>query len=226
MRKMKIGFTLAEVLITLGIIGVVAAITIPNMINNSKAAKLRSQFLKAHSSVQQAYRLMLADDISIDPKDYSTHGTFYKMYMNYFQGVTDCGAKDTSIAQKNRPCYKNSDTPYKTFTGSNVASTWFDDGQLALQDGTLVLIENYQNRLWVSVDINGYNNKPNIWGYDLFTFEVLEGGLTAMGSDGTSYSDMDNYCNTFSTNTMNGVACTKKAINDSEYFKELVKKIK
>ena len=68
MRKMKIGFTLAEVLITLGIIGVVAAITIPNMINNSKAAKLRSQFLKAHSSVQQAYRLMLADDISIDPK--------------------------------------------------------------------------------------------------------------------------------------------------------------
>lgn len=39
-------FTLAEVLITLGIIGVVAAMTIPNLISNYKAKRLRTQFLK------------------------------------------------------------------------------------------------------------------------------------------------------------------------------------
>lgn len=41
-------FTLAEVLITLGIIGVVAALTIPSLITNYKAHRLRSQFLKSY----------------------------------------------------------------------------------------------------------------------------------------------------------------------------------
>ena len=38
---MKKAFTLAEVLITLGIIGVVAAMTIPNLIANVNAHKFR-----------------------------------------------------------------------------------------------------------------------------------------------------------------------------------------
>ena len=40
------GFTLAEILITLGIIGVVAAMTIPNLINAYKAKQLRTRFNK------------------------------------------------------------------------------------------------------------------------------------------------------------------------------------
>ena len=58
----RIGFALAEVLVTLGIIGVVAAITIPGLINNSKAARLRSQFLKSYSTVQQVFRQMGNDN--------------------------------------------------------------------------------------------------------------------------------------------------------------------
>lgn len=48
------GFTLAEVLITLGIIGVVAAMTIPNLIANTNGAKFRSQFKKSISTLNQA----------------------------------------------------------------------------------------------------------------------------------------------------------------------------
>ena len=50
----KSGFTLAEVLITLGIIGVVAAMTIPNLIANTNGAKFRSQFKKTISTLNQA----------------------------------------------------------------------------------------------------------------------------------------------------------------------------
>ena len=50
----KSGFTLAEVLITLGIIGVVAAMTIPNLIANTNGAKFRSQFKKSISTLSQA----------------------------------------------------------------------------------------------------------------------------------------------------------------------------
>lgn len=47
-------YTLAEVLITLGIIGVVAAMTIPTLIANTNGAKFRSQFKKTLSTLNQA----------------------------------------------------------------------------------------------------------------------------------------------------------------------------
>ncbi len=50
----RFGFTLAEVLITLGIIGVVAAMTIPTLIANTNSAKFRSQYKKTLSSLNQA----------------------------------------------------------------------------------------------------------------------------------------------------------------------------
>ena len=69
-NKIPLGFTLAEVLITLGIIGVVAAMTIPNLIATHKAKRFRTQFLKSYSTIQQVFKQMQADDISIDPADY------------------------------------------------------------------------------------------------------------------------------------------------------------
>ena len=56
----KIGFTLAEVLITLGIIGVVAAMTIPNLIANTRSSQYRSAFKKAVSTLSQAARMSQA----------------------------------------------------------------------------------------------------------------------------------------------------------------------
>ena len=43
----KLGFTLAEVLITLVIIGVIAAMTIPTLMNNTNSQEFRSAFKKA-----------------------------------------------------------------------------------------------------------------------------------------------------------------------------------
>jgi len=54
MTQKRFGFTLAEVLITLGIIGVVAAMTIPTLIANTNGAKFRSQFKKSISTLNQA----------------------------------------------------------------------------------------------------------------------------------------------------------------------------
>ncbi len=51
----KDAFTLAEVLVTLGIIGVVAALTMPTLVSNHKKAVLKSQFKKTYSTISQAY---------------------------------------------------------------------------------------------------------------------------------------------------------------------------
>ncbi len=59
MRKF-FGFTLAEVLITLGIIGVVAAMTIPTLIANTRSQQYRSKFKKTISTLSQAARMSQA----------------------------------------------------------------------------------------------------------------------------------------------------------------------
>ena len=79
-EKGKLAFTLAEVLITLGIIGVVAALTIPNLINNYKAKRLHTQFLKSYSTVQQVFKQMEADDVFIRPKYLSTWNILFNIY--------------------------------------------------------------------------------------------------------------------------------------------------
>lgn len=229
-KKRKLAFTLAEVLITLGIIGIVAAITIPQLINNYKAKRLRTQFLKSYSTIQQAFKEMEADDVSTNPTTYNTL-EYYKTFMNYLQAPMDCGIGDN----KYLPCVYMRDSsskdykPYKTYNGkTNASMILFDDGQIALQDGTLLLFENYapRMRVFVSVDLNGYNNKPNRWGYDLFTFQLVDNQLKAMGDTGSTYTDLSTYCNVNSQDEYNGIACAKKALSDSEYFKNIVKEFK
>lgn len=52
------GFTLAEVLVTLGIIGIVAAMTLPALVNNYQEAALKSQFKKVYSMLSQSLKQM------------------------------------------------------------------------------------------------------------------------------------------------------------------------
>ena len=57
MKTFKTAFTLAEVLITLGIIGVVAALTIPTLMTNYKKKQYYTQFTKARSALENAIKL-------------------------------------------------------------------------------------------------------------------------------------------------------------------------
>ena len=55
MNKLKEkAFTLSEIIITLGIIGIVAALTIPTLIQNSNSKKFLTQFKKSISTLNQA----------------------------------------------------------------------------------------------------------------------------------------------------------------------------
>ena len=58
----RAAFTLAEVLITLGIIGVVAALTLPTIINKAQSMILKNQFKKAYSTFYNAINLVQKDE--------------------------------------------------------------------------------------------------------------------------------------------------------------------
>ena len=95
----RFGFTLAEVLITLGIIGVVAAMTIPTLISNTNGAQFKSAYKKALSSLNQAVLM----NVAMEDTDFSTlkdgsqletdgshkGGTLGAMLTNRLQSATD-----------------------------------------------------------------------------------------------------------------------------------------
>ncbi|MBQ8458713.1 prepilin-type N-terminal cleavage/methylation domain-containing protein [bacterium] len=222
----KKGFTLAEILITLGIIGIVAALTIPQLMHNYRAKKMRSQFDKTYSILNQAIKTMQSDDVSIDFIDYPT-ATFYKTFIKYFNGATLCGTSSQTYSGGDI-CYdfKNPQSYYKNFHNGlniNYPNNYIDDGQFILQDGTQIYIENYTNydRLYISADLNGYKHAPNRWGYDLFTFQYIDDELKPMGDNGTDFTNKDLYCDKNSSSYANGMACANLAKSAPDYFKKL-----
>lgn len=83
------GFTLAEVLITLGIIGVVAAMTIPTLMTHLNHIKLQSQFKEGYSLLAQAVKMYNEDEEA-------NHSSFIKAkeFSKYFKGATICTSQD------------------------------------------------------------------------------------------------------------------------------------
>lgn len=104
----KNAFTLAEVLITLGIIGVVAAMTMPTLLTNTQQQQFRAQLKKSMTVLSQAASVNLA----IDDYDASTaltgaagtgtttQGSLYALYKNR-TNVTSTGT--TSIGAWKKP---------------------------------------------------------------------------------------------------------------------------
>lgn len=67
----KTGFTLSEILVALAIIGIICAITIPPLMNNTNSHEFRSGAKKAISSINQALELHYALE-GLTAQDYST----------------------------------------------------------------------------------------------------------------------------------------------------------
>ncbi len=99
MMKQRNAFTLAEVLITLGIIGVVAAMTMPTLLNSTQGAQYRTAYKKALSVLSQAVVLNVAlDDYDLsqatatgDTGRGSTAASLYNLFNNRMNVARVCG---------------------------------------------------------------------------------------------------------------------------------------
>ena len=240
-------FTMAEVLITLGVIGIVAAMTLPTIITSNRHKVLESHLKKSYSVIAQALDMYQAEnEVKLTPAwipRSTTPGEWNEVkqiLMKYLNVSKDCGMGSESGASISKTCIpnyvnydRNENNPeiedrknnYKNYNKSNEISLGkFDDGQFVTNDGTLILLDlSNKQRFYISVDVNGYNKRPNILGQDLFMFQVNEkGDLLPMGVKNTDYySETNEYCSYTSTDPMNGAGCTYKALNDKEFFKNL-----
>ena len=188
----KQGFTLAEVLITLGIIGVVAAMTLPSLINNYKAKVLENQFKKSNSVLQQALKNSVFEmgygDVSelTIPYGQVTSENFASLkeevdrlnevWINQFVGAKKLDYISTyqQFNAKKLDCYS---IVGKSQNGIGCFFYAGGDGSYILPDGMLVSkLTAYNNGatlpgcITFSFDTNGPYKGPNRWGHDIFIY--------------------------------------------------------
>ena len=82
----KRAFTLAEVLITLGIIGVVSAMTLPTLMNKTQNKELHAQFQKVYSELNQVAMKFTVDEEIAAPEYCRRYGKtkFIERISKYF----------------------------------------------------------------------------------------------------------------------------------------------
>lgn len=223
----KHAFTLAEVLITLGIIGIVAAMTLPTLINRTRQKELETAFKKQYTLLQQAtLNLKRKNDLPLNKEGYPNGGNLTKELAKEYKVIKDCG----SISQGTGCVLLNEDnsfTYYKTLNGNTLNRDYFDDGGFILNDGTSFFLEaggQYASiGLLVSIDLNGYEKGPNRMGYDFFMFQVTKDGkVLPMGAENTYWHEnLEAFCSKTSTQNRNGYTCAYYAATDKDYFKNL-----
>ncbi len=180
---MKKAFTLAEVLITLGIIGVVAAMTMPTLIQNQQKRSLEVATQKFYSMMSQAVKQYMADygvdDLRNSPLviyDNEYEGDraqkacegFVQKYLKVVKVCEDGCFADTYTKQ-------NGEVSWSIGSGVNIP---INRGKFVLADGA-VLDVLYGSESWgpigLYVDINGKKG-PNKIGYDLWWMDIYHDG--------------------------------------------------
>ncbi len=226
----KFAFTLAEVLITLGVVGVVAAMTLPSLINSGRGKQYEAGFKAAQSLLGQAVTYLHSQDIFIYNNNYGTANagyasvTFSTTLAEAFTGIHALNKALTNEAGTSVI------TTYKTFSNKTFNKGRLDDGSFELANGMSVFIEtdSVSATPIVIFDVNGSRKKPNRLGYDTFAFiidkddRILPLGSPLMTS--TQYSlfkDLNTYCDKNSASLENGISCAYKAFTEDDYFKNL-----
>ncbi len=169
---MKKAFTLAEVLVTLGIIGVVSAMTVPSLMQNHQRKTYVTQLHKVYNELQQASLQYMTDNNAINMKEagINSDDAASDFIKKYFKVVQDCGA-DVS------PCFPEY-TLYKRLSGT-ANSSWVGKRHFVLASGASVSTyyhpaDELLLEFWV--DINGQKG-PNIIGRDLFGMYMSVDGV-------------------------------------------------
>lgn len=174
-------FTLSEVLITLGVIGVVSAITMPILVQNHQKQTTVNRLKSAYSTLYQAVQLSEADNGNVGEWDFTKNGEdFYNTYLaKYIKSVKTFPS--TEYAEKANIKYLNGNI-CASDNWCNIVSATINKG-VVLSNGTVIIIEGctveHCTSLNTAIDINGLK-APNTIGKDIFNFTIQQDNHTVV----------------------------------------------
>ena len=184
----RFGFTLAEVLVTLGIIGVVSAMTVPTLMQNYQKKSYVTQLHKVYNEIQQATVMFMTDKNALNLKEAGliSQDACNNLILNYFKVIQTC---EHSLTPCFSDLYRYIDGSAQTLTENSMTSS----NSFVLANGSslrplYVLNLNPNGELVVCffVDINGQKG-PNIIGRDAFFMALYSNGII----DTTNISDQN-----------------------------------
>lgn len=194
-KSKRKGFTLAEVLITLGIIGVVAAITIPTLMQNIQDKQFKESAKVAYSKASQVVQQMKVNDGGWDEN--MACNIFAYKFSSYFKKLDGYDLTNWNYGMWKRYIPADNNSVYKTFSNPVIfARTGEMTFQFITTDGMLWSTDYWDDtsltyKFMVTVDVNGYQKGPNIFGRDVFVFQVVNSHLLPMGANNTKYAVTD-----------------------------------
>lgn len=188
----KKAFTLSEVMLVLSVIGVIAALTLPGVIQNLNNKQYKTMWRKNFSVISQVMFQVLNESGYTDYRPFvgqyggaGAQHTIYPELKKYLSISKDCGASSGCFSTLTTPVFN-----YKDASGRVMNLSLFDDGQYILSNGAFVSIENYTYDSIIWVDVNGYMNGPNKLGNDLFAIKVLSDKIVPFGAAGTGWENI------------------------------------
>ena len=197
--KRKSAFTLAEVLITLGIIGVVAALTLPSLLANYTKTQTVVQLKKSYSVLEQTIKNAENDygEVNNWPEWDDAEIILNKYFVPYLQGTKEFGkVKSWDKAICYTPSVKthvdnlNRIVQYTFLSGMHVSNPFYANktASIQLNDGTCIglnpILDLNENASYsalfsrlILIDVNGAQKAPNVVGKDLFFFYINSDGV-------------------------------------------------
>ncbi|MDR1327183.1 MAG: type II secretion system GspH family protein [Heliobacteriaceae bacterium] len=169
----KTGFTLAEILITLGIIGVVAALTMPSLITNHKKKTTIVKLRREYSVLTNAFERAQADNGDIAEWDWSLNvSDFFRTYLKpYLLLSKDCGTGNNTCWLPYNAIYRPDGTKYLNTTGGAIYTA-------ILNDGTYISVEKQDNNhVHMYIDIDGRTGN-SMFGRDVFELTMTKEKFT------------------------------------------------
>lgn len=192
LRQPKCAFTLAEVLITLGIIGIVAALTIPSLMAKHQEKVTVTKAIEGYSILQNALNLAKAENGTLDNWvtsniETENNSKFIEIISKYIKFTSKCGFD--SKCRENSPFYNNGNV-YRADMVNGISIYYTlphpcndDRGDDPLLKGSCG---------WMDIDTNG-NAGPNKIGYDLFEFLITKNGIVPYGISSMDKNNAQSY---------------------------------
>ena len=235
MDKISKAFTLAEVLITLGIIGVVAAMTLPALIQKNNAKALEVAFKKSYSNLYSAFNQVIADGYPVYVSNYTESRPDGDVNFNpeFAQQVYSKYKQLKLISSKEKNEYLNNAknfTRTKTMRAPQCSQYMQGGGAFITPDGSTLSIVQNCGGLWFTVDTNGIKKGPNALGHDIFIFVSVKNtqklipayreSELSCDEDGKNceYNNTEetkDKCSNTSNSNINGATCASYAISDT-----------